>query len=74
MIEAIEIARAEEHTPITIPWGDVLINFTNKFDTYLFKCSPPSEIPKYMLNILITVLSDEFELIDGINTEKTGVL
>jgi hypothetical protein len=74
VIDAIQIAQAEEHTPITIPWGDILINFTSKFDAYLFKCHPPSEIPKYTLNIPITVLSDEFELIDSINMKKTGVL
>jgi hypothetical protein len=74
VMDAIQIAQAEEHTSITIPWGDVNIHFIRKFDAYLFKCSPPSEITEYTLNMPITVLSDEFELIDNINMKKTGVL
>jgi hypothetical protein len=74
VMDAIQIAQAEEHTPITIPWGDILIKLSSKFDAYLFKCSPPSKITEYTLNMPITFLSDEFELIDSINTKKTGVL
>ncbi|MCI4437505.1 MAG: hypothetical protein JHC33_11920 [Ignisphaera sp.] len=74
VIDAIQIAQAEEHTSITIPWGKVNIYFTSKFDAYLFKCNPPNEISEYTLRMPITVLSDEFELIDSINIKKTGVL
>lgn len=74
VIDAIQLAQAEEDNAVTVSWGDILIHFTKKFDAFLFKCQPPTEIINYTLNMPIVVLSDEFELIDSINIEKMGVL